>query len=383
MKMFRRVPGRNMGQPLRFLHFFTTFGCGGLELRVARILNALGPDIRHTIVAIKGNTEAVSRLDAALNVDVVRAPPESGLLYPLALRRVLASVRPDLALTYNWGAIKAVIGAAPLPLCPVIHHEGGLGIQEAERRKFHRCLLRRIFLNRVYSTVVVSTTLERMALDEFKLRRDRVRLIRSGVDAERFHPGRNLELRRRLGAGERTLVFGYVGLLRPEKNLGLLIRAFEDARLEDARLILVGGGECRNELADLARSPNVIFVGNVSDPAPYYGAFDVFAMSSATEQTPNALLEAMASGLPAVVTDAGDCAELLGPLAQPLVVRRGDAAAYEMAMRCAANDADLRARLGEENRRRVVARYSADRMIGEYSELYKAAIRDFRTRLRT
>ncbi len=372
-----------MGQPLRFLHFFTTFGCGGLELRVARILNSLGPDIEHTIVAIKGNTEAVSCLDPGLKVEVVRAPPENGLLYPLALRRLLASVRPDLALTYNWGAIKAVIGAAPLPLCPVIHHEGGLGIQEAERRKFQRCLLRRVFLNRVYSTVVVSTTLERMALKEFKVRRDKLRLIRSGVDTGRFRPGRNPELRRALGAGERTLLVGYVGLLRPEKNLALLIRAFEGARLEDARLVLVGGGECRSELENLARTPNVTLVGNVSDPAPYYAAFDVFAMSSATEQTPNALLEAMASGLPAVVTDAGDCVELLGPLSEPLVVPRGDATAYVIALRRAANDAALRSELGEENRRRAVERYPAERMLREYAELYEAAVRDFKARPQT
>lgn len=366
------------GGRIHIFHFFTQFAYGGLELRTARIVNALGDGFRHTICAIKGHTEALDRLDPSLAVEVVDPPHESGPLYPLKLRALLARAAPDLALTYNWGAIKAVIGACWRPVCPVIHHEGGLKVNEATKRLWRRSLARRIFLNRIHRTVVVSSTLERMAREEFGLRPEKVTLIRSGIDTGRFHPGRDCEIRRALDAGEGELLFGFVGMLRPEKDLGTLLEGFKAADIGNARLVLVGDGPCRAEAGERVRAlglaNRVVFAGAAQDPAPYYRAFDVFVMSSATEQTPNALLEAMATGLPAVTTGVGDCAEMLGDSADGCVTPPGDVRAYADALRRLASDAALRDLAGRRNRARVVAEYSAERMYREYRELYQGAV---------
>jgi glycosyltransferase involved in cell wall biosynthesis len=194
------------------------------------------------------------------------------------------------------------------------------------------------------------------------------------VDARRFQPRRDLDLRRALGVADDQLLFGFVGHLREEKNLPLLLRAFAKAHMENARLLLLGDGACRSGLEYLAQDlgirHRVIFQGHAEDTTPYYAAFDAFVMSSATEQMPMALLEAMACGLPAVCTSAGDTEAMLGEPAVP----PGDLASYALALRCMAGGADRRAALGARNRQRAVDLYSFDRMVEEYANLYRSAL---------
>jgi glycosyltransferase involved in cell wall biosynthesis len=168
-----------------------------------------------------------------------------------------------------------------------------------------------------------------------------------------------------------------VGGLRPEKNLELLLRGFAAAKLPDARLALVGEGACRGRLERVAQElgigPKVIFEGQVADTAPCLAAFDVFVMSSITEQTPNALLEAMACGLPAVATDVGDTGDILAQCGWPAVVQPDDLQGYAARLREMAGSAQLREAVGSANRRRVLSDYSFERMVREYAELYFSA----------
>ena len=134
--------------------------------------------------------------------------------------------------------------------------------------------------------------------------------------------------------------------------------------------MLVGEGPCRADLQSRARKQAVIFTGRVEDSAPYYAAMDIFVMSSVTEQTPNALLEAMACGLPAVCTDVGDTSEILGER----VVAPGDSDRYRDALLRVAGDAALRAALGARNRQRAVDLFSVSHMVEEYAGLWLEAL---------
>jgi len=351
---------------MHLLHILPGFETGGTQLRLCSILNRLPFEARHTIVALNGDFETAGRLDPGVTRQLVSPPAHCG---PLALRRLVRRLRPDLLLTYNWGAIEAVIGTFLLPPCPIVHCEGGVNADEAGRVKARRALTRRLVLNRIYQTVVVSRALERVALQHYGLRPDKVRYIRTGVDTERFRPGGSRELRRALGVPDGALVFGFTGRLVIEKSLEMLLDAFASLRIPEARLMLVGEGPCRADLERRA-GQGVIFTGRVEDSAPYYAAMDIFVMSSVTEQTPNALLEAMACGLPAVCTDVGDTSQILGERA----VAPGDSARYRDALLRVAGDAALRAALGARNRQRAVDLFSVSRMVEEYAGLWLEAL---------
>lgn len=362
-----------MNAPL-LLHVFPGFGPGGTQLRTVATLNALGARYRHIVLALNGDLSAAALFAPGLDWS---AAPEARGYGPL--RGLVRATRPDLLLTYNWGAFDAIVAATlPARLCPVVHNECGFGPDETERRVARRCWARRLVLPRVYRTVTVSAVIEKIALTEFGVPRSRLARITTGVDTSRFRPGDGSEMRSRWGIASGEMVFGYVGGLRPEKDVATMVRAFHAAAVPEARLVLVGDGPDRAALealaAELGIAARVLFAGALSDPSPCYRAFDVFTLSSATEGLPNAVLEAMSSALPVAATAVGDCPELLGPDAAAVTAPARDPEGLGGVYRRLAHSAELRARLGAANRARVEALYSFEKMTAAYARLWDAAI---------
>src|SRR5579885_2486722 len=255
----------------RLLHVFPGFGGAGTQLRMVSIINSLGASFSHRIVSLDGNLEAAAALDSHVDAAVEGPPPAgSGALF---FRSLVRSMRPAAVLTYNWGAIEATLGARLAGVCPVIHNECGFGPEEAVHLLRRRVWARRALLNTIFQTVATSQTMLSIARAQYKLPSNKVRLIRTGVDAERYRPMRNPVARRALGIAEGTVLFGYLGGLRAEKNVAMLIRAFHAAKLPDAKLLLAGDGNCRRELEALVSGlhleANVIFVGIQRDSARY------------------------------------------------------------------------------------------------------------------
>ena len=116
--------------------------------------------------------------------------------------------------------------------------------------------------------------------------------------------------------------------MRPEKNLTRLIEAFaiSVAKEPALRLVIVGDGAERPSLeAAAARfgvADKVLFTGYIADPAPVLALFDIFALSSDTEQMPISVLEAMASRLPVAGVDVGDVRHIVSDRNKPLIVDR-------------------------------------------------------------
>jgi glycosyltransferase involved in cell wall biosynthesis len=189
-------------------------------------------------------------------------------------------------------------------------------------------------------------------------------------------------LRDELGIPRDALVVGAVGHLRPEKNLPRLLEAVAAcARERDVHALLLGDGPEKAQLAELASRADlrgrVHFAGYQADPRAFYRAMDVFALSSDTEQMPIALLEALASSLPAISTDVGDVRAILPPGQASFVVPLGptSAADYAGALSKLLGDAALRAGLGRANRERVAADFTLERMVASYRELYRSVAR--------
>src|SRR5205085_3187502 len=174
------------------------------------------------------------------------------------------------------------------------------------------------------------------------------------------------------------IVIGTVAGLRKVKNLPRLVRAFAAMRDKEARLVIVGTGPESEAIAAEARrcgvAERVQLPGFLADPARWIGLFDIFALSSDSEQFPISLVEAMAAGLPAVCTGVGDVRAMVSSDNLPLVVDPGDEAAFAAALDSLAERSDLRRAIGLANREKAVAEYDEAAMIARYGALYGEAI---------
>lgn len=145
---------------------------------------------------------------------------------------------------------------------------------------------------------------------------ERLRVVARGVDTELFDPTRrDPELRRHWGAAPDDRVVLCVGRLAAEKNLSLLVQAYEQAleRQPGVRLVLVGDGPLRESLQ--RRVPQAYFAGTRTgaDLGRHYASADLFVFPSLTETFGNVTLEAMASGLPVVAFDCAAAARFVLP----------------------------------------------------------------------
>jgi glycosyltransferase involved in cell wall biosynthesis len=363
------------------LHVFSTFAIGGPQTRFATLANRLGTKYRHTIFALDGDLACAARLDSRLDATAMAVRlPKGGtlnLVNLIRIRRQLATTRPDVLLTYNWGAIEWVLAERWRPLVPRhIHLEDGFGPDEGPDRQLpRRVLFRRLVLGGNVRVIVPSQTLFRVATDIWRLNRRALRHVPNGIDPERFAAPPDESLVGRIGAPDGRLTIGSLGGLRREKNLARLLHAFAalPAGLP-ARLIIAGQGPELSSLMALATAlkiaDRVLLMGPIDRPERLLGFFDVFALSSDTEQMPYSILEAMAAGLPIVATDVGDVADMVAPENRPFVVAAGDDSGFVAALTRLLGDADERRRLGAANRRRVCADFTSDKMVADYDALF-------------
>jgi glycosyltransferase involved in cell wall biosynthesis len=370
--------------PVRILHCHSTFSLGGKEARAVRLMNAFGDAAEHDVLsAVPGRLGAQDSISRGVEVRFPRdAPPLAGPPTPLRLLRLARYMRGfDLVLTYNWGAFDAVMArrlfGKVLKLPPLVHHEDGFNEDEAERLNPKRNLYRRLGLPAAHRLVVPSERLEKVALGPWRQPRERVERIPNGVAVSSYSrrppgpiPGLNMV--------EGEIVVGTVAGLRAVKNLPRLVRAVAAMTAKNVRLVIVGEGPESERIVAEARACGVadrlVLPGFLPDPARWIGAFDVFALSSDSEQFPISLVEAMAAGLPVVSTDVGDVAAMLAADNRPLVVAPADEAAFGAALDSLAERADLRRAIGRANREHAAAHYGEAAMIARYSRLYGEAI---------
>lgn len=322
-------------QPL-ILHAFSTFKLGGPQARFVQLANALGPRFKHLIVAMDGCFEAGDRLDPRVSWKPLPLENRRGgaLANRRSFRKVLQETQPDLVLTYNWGAIEWVAGNWPRCV-PHVHVEDGFGPEEVQSQLPRRVWTRRVLLAlRRTPTIVASRHLWGIATSHWWLPTSLVCFIPNGVDVAGLIAAREAR-GRQLGD---ELVVGTVAGLRPEKNIARLIRAFAVLRSRQAaRLVVVGDGPERAGLAVLAAelgiASSVEFAGYLRNPVSRLVDFDLFALSSDTEQLPISMLEAMAAGIPVVATTVGDVARIIPAVAQVALSEPEDKAFEEALLR--------------------------------------------------
>ena len=341
---------------------------GGMELTMSRIVSALAQrGSRHTILCLKGEAVIRDRLPEEVTIHTLHSfPNEPGL--PLRLLRLFRAIRPTAIHARNWGAWPdtALARLATRPRVPLVfslHGFGDAGPLPLRRRVAFR-LLPRITTH----LFTLSNASRRALIEQFGWPR-RCEVIPNGVDTDRFHPPSRRE-------ADARLILGTVGNLRPVKNQALLLRAVADlvARDLDVHLRIAGKGDERPRLEALARSlgiaDRVAMNGHEPDVPAFLRNLDLFALTSDSEQHPNALTEAMATGLPCVATRVGGVEELLEAGRCGRIVPPGDLQGLAAALNDLCRDADARRRLGQAARTRACNVYSNQRCVDAYDRLY-------------
>jgi glycosyltransferase involved in cell wall biosynthesis len=225
---------------------------------------------------------------------------------------------------------------------------------------------------RCASRVVANSAAARQILLNEGLAPASIAVIPNGVDAGSYpdRPAGAAPLRRVIT----------VANLRREKSHETLIDAAAQlaSQFPGAQFQIVGDGPRRAELEAMARARGlertVAFLGHREDVADLLRAADVFVLPSRSEAFPNGAIEAMAAGLPVVASAVGGLLDLIDPGRTGVLVPADDSAALAAALRDLFNDPALAGRLGAAAQAHVRQRYSFERMVASFEELYMAGI---------
>lgn len=369
-----------VGGRLHVLHLHSTFGAGGKERRSTALINAFGSGVDHSIVSAQpGEMGARAHIAKGMSVHYPFGfPPLAGKFRVGRMQRLARAMQGfDLILTYNWGAMDAVMAHAlfgpQMKLAPLVHHEDGFNADEAAALKPARNWYRRIALARASALVVPSRQLEEIALRTWHQPAGKVHRIPNGIDTVAYGRKPRADSLPRVikRPGERWV--GTMAGLRAVKNLPRLVRAFQSLPPE-WQLVIMGEGPERDairaEAIELNIGHRVHMPGHIADPAQAIGLFDLFALSSDSEQFPLSVVEAMAAGLAVASPAVGDVAEIVSPENRPFVTAPGDDDALADALLALASDDGLRTRVGRANQARARSEFDSKAMVARYAALY-------------
>lgn len=369
--------------PIHILHLHSTFNYGGKEARAVRLMNAFGDRARHTIVsAMPDQLGARDAIAKGIKYEIAQNPPPLSGRPSVKRYEAIAGFmrRFDLVLTYNWGAIDGVMAARVFGkgLPPIVHHEDGFNQDEAERLNPVRNMYRRIALPAANALVVPSHVLEKVALKHWHQPPERVHRIANGVATQLYAGKPDAKLIPQLQKRREGEVFiGCVAGLRPVKDLPMLIRAVAGVNAR-FKLVILGEGPERQNILDAAEAmaieDQVILPGFLAEPHRYMGLFDIFALSSRSEQAPISVIEAMAAGLPVVSTRVGDIPVMVSPENAPFLAPRHHEVDLRDRIDTLARHPESMHYIGQQNRARARALFDEAAMIESYARLYGAAM---------
>lgn len=366
-------------RPIRVVHVLGSFGCGGAESGVVRLVEKLGDPFSHAIVSLSEDLAMAGRLPPWVPCTAVPRKEKDRLLF-LRLARLFREREADIVHANNLGTwFDAAVGAR-LAGCKSIMTFHGVEDPSAGLGAAKICQAW-LSWGLGHGVTAVSSTAADLFSRLTRIPKSRVQTIANGVDTSVFCPGSgNQKIRTELGLPPDLPLIGCVAALRPVKDHRGLIRSFAQILNHgvQACLVLVGDGPEKEPIdslvQDLGIQDRVVMVGQVDNPARWLSVFDLFMLNSVTEGMSYALMEAMASGLPAVVTKVGGNPVLVDHGRTGLMVDVGDIGGMASAAAGLLEDHDARIRMGKAARQAMVDAFSLENMLKEYRLLYRGLL---------
>lgn len=364
---------------MKVLQFITSLGYGGAERLIVDIaprLKLRGVDV--SIVSLSGN------MPLGKNIEKDEIPlytlTHSGTIYSfqklarsgLMLRKLVKELKPDIVHSHVY--MSDILARLSVPvschLVSTLHNQDEWWYQKTRLRSLGKTYLDSVTGKvRNVRFISVSEGVRDAAETMLRISNNRNRVIRNGIALDRIKPKSD-----DAPLGRRII---QVGRFYPQKNHLMALRAFRIvlSREPDSKLIFVGDGPLRQkmewEALQLGISHAVEFMGARNDVAEQLRNADLFWMSSVIEGLPMACVEAMACGLPSVVTSVGGLPELVTDgISGRLVASNDHEKLAEVTLELFANP-EMASKIGKNSRQRAENCYSVELTADRYLQAYK------------
>jgi len=362
-------------RPLAIVHTENSCGWGGQEIRIlteARGFQDRGHRVTLVAPAEAPIADAADRMGLrVVRLDIRRKRPSNFL----ALRQWLAEHRAEIDILNTHSSTDSWLSAlacATIPGAPPI-----VRTRHVSTTIRNRPTTRWLYTRATAHIVTAGEALKRQLARDNGVLPDRMTSIPTGIDLARFVPGDAAGARATLGLPQRPTL-GIVATLRDWKGHDMLFDAL--ARDREAwsgwNVLVVGDGPYRDrldaQLAALNLAARIRFAGQQDDVVPWLQAMDLFALPSWGEEgVPQAIMQAMACGLPVVSTTVGAIAEAVDDGVTGQVVPPRDVAALVAALSRLRDDPALRSRLGAAGHARALRDFGIDRMLDRMEAVFR------------
>ena len=375
-----------------------------LGLRLLRGQLAYLREAGYDVTVVSSPGDELTHAGQAEGVQIVPIPiarevsPLRDLISLWRLWRFMRRLRPSIT---NVGTPKAgLLGGLAAFLAGVpcrFYTLRGLRLETASgMRRLILLLAERLACKCAHRVICVSESLRQKAIALGLVSAQQALVLGSGssngVDVSQFKIDQRekrkvLELRSNLGIPPTAPVIGFVGRFTRDKGIAELLQAFSLLRKRhpELRLLLVGNVEqgdppAADVLQRMKTGRNIVCAGFVAEPALYYSLMDVLVLPTHREGFPNVVLEANASGKPAVATDATGAVDSIIDGVTGIIVPVGDIVAFAHGLARLLENPALAREMGEKARKRVAAEFQPERiwsgLLSEYqSQLQTRGLR--------
>ena len=377
---------QSLNRKIGVVHFISRLATGGMENGIVNICNRLDrKNFIPSICCLKGLGDMTERLKPDVKIYNLNFPEGKAPFRFLEMTRFLKRLSPEIAHTHGWGgcSFDCIIGARLSKVPVVINGEhGGFEL------KNYQILMQRFACQLCDTNITVSYALKEQFIDTIGLPSNKIKVIQNGVDTDLFNGKHDIialknEIFEKFGIdffNQNKFIIGTVGSLRPLKNQIMLLQAIVKIKEinpdTNILVLIIGDGGDRYNLEKFVQenrlSKQVIFLGTRKDIHILFSLIDISVLTTIPgwEGMSNVVLESMASGKPVIATKTVGNDELIKDQANGFLVDVKDVSGLANRIIMLMNNNDLLRKMGGDAYNFVREKFSIERMVADYEELY-------------
>lgn len=371
---------------MKILHIITDLDMGGAEMMLYRLLSRCDRNtFQPTVISLMDRGTLGDRIaDLDIPVHTLDLNPRSPSVAALSkLLKLVGNIQPDIIQGWMYHAnlvsfLSILFHHKPCIWCI---HNSLYSLEYEKKRTTAIALFSSLLSHWVQRIVFVSQTSYSQHLD-IRYSRKNSLVIPNGIDTSIFVPSiaARKNIRSELGLAEDSILIGAIARFHPQKDHDNFLKAatllLKDKTEHNIHFLLCGKGCDRKNsvltqlIEELNLTQNVHLLGQRNDVPDIMAALDIATSSSFTEALPNVIAEAMSCSIPCVVTDVGDCAELVENTGKIVPPKNSEALARAWHELLNFGDEE-RIHLGQLARKRIENSFSLEIAVQKYEELYR------------